>query len=106
MKEQFELVKLIRELSAFRMQVRDNAVKQRAAHEKILEINDPVLVPKDKLGDLRKALSILSEEVSQEEWLKFAFDYGKQVNADLARLKEGADKAEATANEEKQKLSK
>jgi hypothetical protein len=104
MKEQFELVTLIRELSTFRMQVRENALKQQAQQEKMLEVGEPITVPKAKLADLRKAFAVLSEEISQKEWLKFAFDYGKQVNASLEKLKDSANKAEATAEEEKKKL--
>ena len=106
MKEQFELIKIIRELSTFRMQVRENALKQQAQLEKMLEVGEPITVPKAKLADLRNAFAVLSEEISQEEWLKFAFDYGKQVNASLEKLKDSASKAEKTAKDEKDKLEK
>lgn len=104
MHDQLELVTLIRELSDHHSQLRETGLKQQAEMEKVLAVGEPVKVPKEKYDELMKAFSVLSEELSPEEWLKFTIEYGKQVNDSLKELKESAKDAEKKGNEENKKL--
>ena len=104
MQDKIELVTLIRELSDHHSQVRENALKQQAEMEKTLVVGEPISVPKEKYSELIKAFSVLSEELSPAEWLKFIVDYGQQVNDSLKKLKESAKDAEKKGNEENKKL--
>jgi len=104
MQDQLELVTLIRELSDHRSQVRETALKQQAEMEKALAVGEQIKVSKEKYAELMKAFSVLSEELSPKEWLKFTIDYGKQVNDSLEKLKESAKDAEKKGNEENKKL--
>jgi len=104
MQDQLELVTLIRELSDHHSQVGENALKQQAEMEKVLAVGEPIKVPKEKYAELIKAFSVLSEELSPEEWLKFIVDYGKQVNDSLKKLKESADQTGKKGDTENTKL--
>jgi len=104
MQEQFELVKLIRELSDQRAQVREKAIKKQADVESTLQVGEPVNISKEKLAELRKAFAELSQEISHQEWLKFSYDYAKQVNSTLKKSKDNANQAEKKAEGESKKL--
>jgi hypothetical protein len=91
-----ERAKLIRDLADFRAKLRDKALAEQVDLEKRLADSGEVpQVPKEKLAELRNALAQLSEELSTEEWLTFAFRYGKQVYASYKQSKAKAAKVDA-----------
>jgi uncharacterized coiled-coil DUF342 family protein len=104
MQDQIEFMALIRELSDYHSKVRENALKQQAEMEKTLAVGEPIKVPKEKYAELIKAFSVLSEELSPQEWLKYMIDYGQQVNGSLKKLKESAEQAKKKADEANTKL--
>jgi hypothetical protein len=98
MQAQAELMKLIHELSDYRSKTREKASKQHADIEKTLGVSgDLAAMPKDKLSAAKRAFAELSEEMTREEWLKFTYSYGKEVDENIERLKESAETAENKA---------
>ena len=104
MRQEIDRAKLIRELSDFRAKLRERAIADQADLEKkVAASGDVPQVPKEKLAELRTALGQLSEELSPQEWLKFTFDYGKQVYQGYKEAKEKAAAANKAAEEAKTK---
>ena len=97
MRDELEMVALLRDLADFRARIRENALKQQAQVEKNLEVASPVAVPREKIMDLRKAFGQLSEELTTEEWVKFAVAYGKEVQDSVEKLEAAAKEAEKKA---------
>jgi predicted DNA-binding protein (UPF0251 family) len=98
MRAEVDRMQLIRELADTRAKLREKALADRADVEKTLaNAGESPKVPKEKLAELRNALAQLSEELTTEEWLKFAYGYGQQVHATYKKLKADAAKAEAEA---------
>ena len=106
MRDQTEMVKLIRDLADYRAKIRDESLKQQAQVEKQLEVGTSLTVPKDKITGLQKAFEQLSEELSTEEWLMFAIAYGREVQANVKKLDAAAKQAENKANNEDKKATK
>ena len=101
-----DLVKLIRELSEKKAQIRENTRILQAEREKELANKDDApKIPKKELADLRNAFAQLAEELTTQEWLMFAFAYAKQVNESQKKSKDNADKAESSAKSETAKLT-
>ena len=97
---ELDRTKLIHDLADFRAQLRDKALADQAGLERKLAESGPApQVPAEKLAELRNALAQLSEELSTEEWLVFAFGYGKQVYASYKAAKAGTAAAEASAKQ-------
>lgn len=91
-------VKLIRELSDLRAQVRENALRlQVKLEKKLADQEDAPKVPKKEIAELRNALVQLSEELSTQDWLMFAFAYAQQVREGQEKSKDLANQAEAKA---------
>jgi len=106
MRDELEMVALLRDLSDFRARTRENALKQQAQIEKNLEVASPVAVPRDKIMDLRKAFAQLSEELTTEEWLKFAVAYGKEVQDSVRKLEAAVKETEKKAKSAEAKAVK
>ena len=98
MRAELDRIKLIRDLADTRAKLREKALADQAELEKTLTNGgEAPKVPKEKLAELRTALAQLSEELTTEEWLKFAYGYGQQVRASYKKLK--ADEAKAAAED-------
>lgn len=92
------LVTLIRELSDYRVQLRENALKQQAELEKKLAVDSaPAKLPREKILELKNAFAELSAEISREEWLGFLIGFGQLVNESRKESKDSAKNAEDKA---------
>lgn len=59
---------------------------------------EPVALPTEKLDSAKKAFVNMAQELTAEQWLKFSFNYAKEVNDNLKALQPAADAASAPAS--------
>jgi hypothetical protein len=106
MRDELELVELLRDLADFRARARENALKQRNEVEQSLVGGPPVAAPRQKIMDLRRAFAQLSEELSTEEWARFAVAYGREVQSNVKKLEAAARQAESKAKSAEAKATR
>jgi hypothetical protein len=90
-KDYFELMDILRKLADSRRADDEDFAKRLAATEKALaETTAPLSVPSEKLAATQKLLSVLGQELTREEWLKFLVGFAKEVRRDMKDAKQSA----------------
>ncbi len=95
----FSLMKTLRDLADSRREDDEAFARRMAETDALLAgATTAIPVPSDKLSAAQKALVVLSQELSNEEWLKFLTGFAQAVNTGLKKARE---EAEALAKEPK-----